>query len=66
MERGFENTDPVVLLKESDEPSTVKEALDNLNDYFCSVMTPSSTSPLTLIEDDNWVPSFSVEDVWQS
>ena len=66
MERGFDKTDPIVFLNKSEDSPDI-EVLNELNSYFCSVMGQMSSPPASIesMIDDEWMPSFSVEDVWK-
>lgn len=49
----------------NDSSIPTKDVLNHLNNQFCSVMTPkTTTTDLFDVQDDGWLPSFSVVDVW--
>ena len=65
MERGAHDKGSLFDLVEGD--AALRDLLNKLNDQYCSVMNRStaSSSP-TETDDDSWMPSFSVEDVWRA
>ena len=61
LERGTVNKDLNALF----DGSSTSDVLNQLNDHFCKSMTVSLSSRNCNLEDDNWLPSVTVLDVWR-
>lgn len=63
---NYERGPSVKSVLTSNLPSSSSDMTNELNDFFCSVMSASSSHLISSdFEDDEWLPQIEPEDVWQ-